>query len=55
MSMCELEAATGNGIKLEEKRKKPDTTNVKLPTPVANNHATAAALAAGHNRIGKIL
>ena len=25
--------------------------NVKLPTPVANNHATAAALAIGNNNI----
>ena len=53
LSMCELEAATGGAvvIKDSEKRKKPEAINVKLPTPVANNHATAAALAAGHNRI----
>ena len=53
--MCELEAATGGATVVlldeEKKKKKPEVINVKLPTPVANNHATAAALAAGHNRI----
>ena len=55
LSMCELEAATGGATVVlldeEKKKKKPEVINVKLPTPVANNHATAAALAAGHNRI----
>ena len=42
---------TTNSIGISRKKVAPDTLNVKLPTPVTNNHATATALAAGNNHI----